>query len=355
MVQAFVDKLGALFKGEAKWYKLPKLLGLIRLVLIRNELREKNLHDTEDGPLTGPPCDGVNTGVRTLDGTCNDLASTRMGAAGTRFGRNFPLEHVWPDEKRLLSPSPRKVSLDLMTRQAFQPATILNLTAASWIQFMTHDWFDHGRDKSGKRMIEVPLDPGDPWPEHPMRVPRTPLDPTRSADSPKPPTFVNEVTHWWDASQIYGIDPTTAIKRRTGTDGKIRVGSDGKLPLDPALGVDLTGFNDNWWIGLSMLHGLFALEHNAICERLKAEYRHLGDEEIMIVRGSSTRPCSPRYTRSNGPPRSCRIRPSPRPWRSIGRGWRATSCKTSWRSSTTPSYWAGLSAPRWTTTRPPTR
>jgi len=280
MVQAFVDKLGALFQGEAKWYKLPKLLGLVRLVLIRNELREKNLHDTEDGPLTGPPCDGANTGVRMLDGTCNDLASTRMGAAGTRFGRNFPLEHVWPDEKRLLSPSPRKVSLDLMTREAFQPATILNLTAASWIQFMTHDWFNHGLDKSGKRVIEVPLDPGDPWPEHPMRVPRTPLDPTRSADSPKPPTFVNEVTHWWDASQIYGIDPTTAIKRRTGTDGKIWVGPDGKLPLDPELGVDLTGFNDNWWIGLSMLHGLFALEHNAICEPLKAEYRHLSDEEI---------------------------------------------------------------------------
>ena len=230
-------------------------MGLIRLVLIRNELREKNLHDTEDGPLTGPPCDGVNTGVRTLDGTCNDLASTRSGGRNTLRAQP-PGAHV---ARREASPEsrPRKVSLDLMTRQAFQPATILNLTAASWIQFMTHDWFDHGRDKSGKRMIEVPLDPGDPWPEHPMRVPRTPLDPTRSADSPKPPTFVNEVTHWWDASQIYGIDPTIAIKRRTGTDGKIRVGSDGKLPLDPALGVDLTGFNDNWWIGLSMLHGLF--------------------------------------------------------------------------------------------------
>lgn len=280
MVQAFVDKLGALFKGETRWYQLPKLLGLVRLILIRKELREKNLHDTEDGPLTGPPCDAAKTGVRTLDGTCNDLGFTRMGAAGTRFGRNFPLEHVWPDDKNLLSPSPRKVSLELMTREAFQPATILNLLAASWIQFMTHDWFSHGRDKSRQRLIEVPLDPADPWPEHPMQVPRTPVDPIRGAGSGKPPTFINQVTHWWDASQIYGVDPETAAKIRVGSDGKIRVHPDGKLPLDPATGIDLTGFNDNWWIGLSMLHGLFALEHNAICERLKAEYRHLADEAL---------------------------------------------------------------------------
>ncbi len=281
MHKTFVDKLGALFNGETRWYQLPKLLGLVRLILIRNELRAKNLHDTEDGPLTGTPCPPSESALRTLDGTCNDLAFPRMGAAGTRFGRNFPLEHVWPDDKNLLNPSPRRVSLALMTREAFQPATILNLLAASWIQFMTHDWFNHARDRSGQRVIEVPLEPGDPWPERPMRVPGTEADPTRSAGSGNPPAFLNQVTHWWDASQIYGIDLRTAAGIRTGTGGKIKVGADGKLPLDPALGVDLTGFNDNWWIGLSMLHGLFALEHNAICERLQAEYRHLGDAALF--------------------------------------------------------------------------
>ena len=69
-----------------------------------------------------------------------------MGSAGTRFGRNFPLEHTWPDEDRLLTPNPRTVSRELLTRHEFQPATILNLLAAAWLQFMVHDWLSHGKN-----------------------------------------------------------------------------------------------------------------------------------------------------------------------------------------------------------------
>src|SRR5690606_33269078 len=31
-----------------------------------------------------------------------------------------------------------------------------------------------------------------------------------------------------------------------------------------------TGFNNNWWVGLSMLHHIFTAEHNAIADMLKA-------------------------------------------------------------------------------------
>ena len=52
------------------------------------------------------------------------------------------------------------------------------------------------------------------------------------------------------------------------------LGEDGRLPDDPEQsGVDLTGFNENWWFGLSCLHSLFAKEHNAICDVLKRENR----------------------------------------------------------------------------------
>ena len=37
--------------------------------------------------------------------------------------------------------------------------------------------------------------------------------------------------------------------------------------MDPA-GVESTGLTSNWWLGLSILHNLFTLEHNAICDRL---------------------------------------------------------------------------------------
>ena len=40
-----------------------------------------------------------------------------------------------------------------------------------------------------------------------------------------------------------------------------------RLPEDEGFpGIDLTGFNDNYWLGLSIFHTVFTLEHNAICE-----------------------------------------------------------------------------------------
>ncbi len=46
-------------------------------------------------------------------------------------------------------------------------------------------------------------------------------------------------------------------------------------------GVDLTGMNDNYWVGLSLLHTLFAREHNAICDRLKREYPQWTDHQLF--------------------------------------------------------------------------
>ena len=80
-----------------------------------------------------------------IDGTFNDLENPLMGSTGTRFGRNFPLKHTYPEtEPRLLTPNARTVSLDLHTREEFVPATTLNVLAAAWLQFEVHDWFSHG-------------------------------------------------------------------------------------------------------------------------------------------------------------------------------------------------------------------
>ena len=112
------------------------------------------------------------------DGTYNDLKCPRMGSAGIRFGRNVPLEETFPDIANLMNPSPRRVSLELLTRTTFQPATILNVIAAAWIQFMVHDWFVH---KKGTWSLthDIPLGDGDGWHERPMRVPKTPADPPK--------------------------------------------------------------------------------------------------------------------------------------------------------------------------------
>ena len=66
---------------------------------------------------------------------------------------------------------------------------------------------------------------------------------------------------------------------------------DGCLPeeTDPALyGIDLTGFNDNYWVGLSLLHTLFVKEHNAICDFLRAHYPTWDDEQLFLTARLST-------------------------------------------------------------------
>ena len=67
--------------------------------------------------------------------------------------------------------------------------------------------------------------------------------------------------------------------------------SDGKLTLDKrgdaqflprdSEGNPLTGFNNNWWIGMEMLHTLFALEHNSICDTLRAQHPNWSGDIIF--------------------------------------------------------------------------
>jgi hypothetical protein len=135
------------------WSRLPWPLGMLTLVGIRFRLRASNLYDSGRGPLDRPPKDddahANHLTARTLDGTYNDLDEPLMGALGSRFGRNIPLADAQPDaDDRLVEPSPRQISRELMTRHEFQPATTLNLLAAAWIQFEVHDWFSHGQNET---------------------------------------------------------------------------------------------------------------------------------------------------------------------------------------------------------------
>ena len=150
------------------------------------------------------------------------------------------------------------------------------MLAACWLQFQNHDWFSHG-DNSETEFIQVPLAPSDEWDDGVMEVRRTAPDST-NAGGDLPPTYVNKVTPWWDGSQLYGSTEERNRELRAGEDGKLKM-VDGRLPeeTNSALhGVDLTGFSDNWWAGLAVMHTLFANEHNAICDMLQGPLPDLG-------------------------------------------------------------------------------
>jgi hypothetical protein len=267
------------------WDRLPTPLGLLVLVGLRNILRRQNLFDTTAEPsvsaATAPAFNASYLTARTADGSWNDLDNPTMGMANTRFGRNIPIAETTPDRPvAFMEPNPRTISRELMTRHEFIPATSVNVLAATWIQFMVKDWFSHGQGDPA-HLWEVPVDPDDPWFQHPMTILKTLPDTTRPADSVYPPTFLNVETPWWDASQIYGTTPEALARRRSGHDGKLVIGTDGLLilPQEPQINPALI---PGWWLGLNMMETVFIREHNAICDRLKAAYPTWSDEDLFL-------------------------------------------------------------------------
>ena len=195
----------------------------------------------------------------------------------------------------------------------YTKAPFFNVLAAYWIQFMTHDWFSHlDEGHNAPEMMRVGCD-------SPAAValgcrPEDRMDRTYIAKDGDPETFShggkthlsraykttnNTVTAWWDASQIYGYDERSRqrVKRDPNDRARLQlvaVGSragagerQGYLPVleasDPMnpqwVGQEATAFPDNWTIGLSFYHNVFAREHNAFVDEFrKRAAANPGDE-----------------------------------------------------------------------------
>ena len=227
----------------------------------------------------------------------------------------------------LLEPDPQVISRRLFTRIQSSPekcqegyglpddsknancdykkAPFFNVLAAYWIQFMTHDWFSHleeghnqatymkvGCETKLVNNVEQPLTPEDIQklgcrPDDRMDKGYVAQDSapgtftaggnTYLARAPK--TMSNNNTAWWDASQLYGFSDIShqRVKRDPNDAAKLFLvpvagqPGPGYLPVfgpnDPInpewAGQEATAFPDNWTVGLSFLHNLFAREHNS--------------------------------------------------------------------------------------------
>ncbi len=296
-------------------------------------------------------CTGDLIRKRTLTGICNDLLNPLMGSTNQLFARNVEFETSFPDKGLneltrnrhgdrigLLKPDPQVISRRLFTRAQsnpeacraglgaadpsasncdYQKANSLNVLAAFWIQFMTHDWFSHMEEghndseyeKTGcaTHLVnnrEEPLSPADI-----ARLGCRPEDlidrgyiaqntppglftrpgSTRQYMERAPLTMRNTNTAWWDASQIYGYDEVSVkrVKRDPSDRAKLlltplpgKSAADGLyLPLlsasDPMnpqwVGQEATAFPDNWTIGISFLTNLFAREHDAFVDEFRKQ------------------------------------------------------------------------------------
>jgi hypothetical protein len=298
--EAAPDPLAHLYTGMwTNWYRhkfdlenkvKPEAQGLVNLLTMRTALTAKHLFDRQ--VKKDVSCEGTQD-HRTVDGTCNDVefdgagkptgGRPWAGAANARFGRNTdpgPEGAKLTSEADLLHPNPLVISRKLLTRDLTPGETakdrkpivkevgFLNLLAAAWIQYQTHDWFAHPQqkdttisftDKDAGRTIKIPLSKPVADDKH---------------------IFENSVTHWWDASQIYGSDQRTFDRIRDGASGNIKL-EGGLLPI--VGGQEDTGFTTNWWVGLSLLHTLFANEHNAIAAKIREKHSDFSEEKIYNI------------------------------------------------------------------------
>jgi hypothetical protein len=300
-----------------------------------------------DGPQQ---CRGELIRFRNLTGICNDITNPLMGSTGQPFARNVPFEATFPDLGKndivinrhgdrlgLLQPDPQVISRKLFSRaQApnnncndahglpdyalkahcdYQKAPVLNVLAAFWIQFMTHDWFSHleeGHNQSELMAMgcstpdvsngQKPLSANE---VQQLRCrPEDRVDKSYIAADKPPVTFthegnqyltrahqttLNRVTAWWDASQIYGYNHPSGkrVKRDPNDPAKLLLKPVstraqevmGYLPLlQPSdytnpqwSGQESVAFPDNWNIGLSFFHNVFAREHNIFVDAFRQQ------------------------------------------------------------------------------------
>ncbi len=285
----FRDK-DATFAFES-WDSRGDLRGKLELAAMREQLNKDPLQSTYDGTV-GFQAEGQvkpewTDRVRTATGawTTNEPME---GAAGTEIQRTGA--PVTQRKNRALDPTlpnPREVSRALMTADGpRKEAPFLNNLAIAWIQFQVHDWVNHAPgDTDGT--YRIPLAPDDPlrktYGMEAMFVPKT-------AKNVLPQdgkiTYLNEVTHWWDGSQIYGSDQATQDRLRTGADGKmladgqLRIEGD-ELPINGKTGTEDTGFARNWWVGLDIFHTLFVKNHNSIALALKKAHPDWSSDQLF--------------------------------------------------------------------------
>ena len=297
-------------------------------------------------------CQGEIIRFRSLTGICNDTRNPLMGSTGTPFARNVEFESTFPDRGlnelavnrhgtrlALLTPDPQVISRKLFTRAQsdsalcnegyglpnydkhancdYKKAPFMNVLAAFWIQFMTHDWFSHLEEGHNTATymplgcttqlvngVVTPLSPADA-----AKLGCRPTDQMERAyvsdsTAPKsvsrngqqylsraPETYANTNTAWWDASQMYGYDERSLkrVKRNPLDAAKLEMiapagattegEKQGYLPLllasDPQNpdwhGQEAVAFPDNMNAGISFLHNIFSREHNQFVDAFRRE------------------------------------------------------------------------------------
>ena len=278
------------------------------------------------GPTPNCNFPTVNT-FRTIDGTCNNLQTDKqtIGAAFTPFGRI--LSAVYEDQisqpvgfkqtfiqRRPFDaprPSARLISTEVIRDiNKDQPGATYMLM--QWGQFLDHDYayLIESSTLSGEEIecntckpmgecLPIPVPKDDPQfgvgtLQNGNCLPfiRAGVSCVRPRGGPLfgPRQQLNQITHWIDASNVYGSLPEEEKELREFRNGLLREGAvPGTLPEDPDPRLECPGdtpcfrggdLRANEQVVLTVMHTIFLREHNRIARQLGRLNPQWDDERI---------------------------------------------------------------------------
>ena len=265
---------------------------------------------------------------RTIDGTCNNLQRPLVGASNTAFRRLLPSQYedgisvpigheqqVSGDPFGAPWPSARLVS-QVVVQDFPRISTALTHIFMLWGQFVDHDLDLFGEFETEECEESCEFEESCPF-CYPIQV--SPYDPvfglkgenegdclplTRSVgtclrpqnrDLEIPREHINQLTHYQDASNVYGSTKEVADSLRLFSGGLLRQGGRvnslrGNLPVGAELSDSGAPFfvagdvRANEHVALAIMHTIWLREHNRIVRKL-AEINPCWDDERLYQEG----------------------------------------------------------------------
>lgn len=236
---------------------------------------------------------------RSIDGTGNHRIHYELGAANTPLRRMMPTDYgdLVASMAGVERPSARAVSNALCADS--RPG--VNAMGASdflwqWGQFLDHD-IDLSEEQTPAEPAPIPVPTGDPFFDPigtglmTINLNRSSYHPGTGNDVAYPRQQMNQITHFIDASNVYGSDGVraAALRANDGT-GRLLVSAGDLLPFNSAglpnaggTGPEMFLAGDeraNEQVGLTAMHTLFVREHNRLAAEIAASNPELTGEEI---------------------------------------------------------------------------
>jgi hypothetical protein len=241
---------------------------------------------------------------RSIDGFGNNLTAVEAGTAGDLFTRLTSATYQDNIGSPVLDgPNPRVISNELFAQQDAREDSKL-LSDFNWVfaQFIKHE-ISHmvvSRDETLENIL-VPED--DEFYEPGMVITTKRAVPAEGTGIDVPRAYINQVTSYIDASNVYGSDEDRAAWLRTGIDGKLKMSEGDLLPWNTVDGefngevddlapkmLDETNSMGKYFVAgdvranenplLISLHTIFLREHNRVCDELMLRHPQWNDERL---------------------------------------------------------------------------